>query len=117
MDYKTVPPPGWDESTPETWERAAQEARAMGRTALHYMPDLVQMFTAWADAWEARASTYKEATEGVRTSAVVAVGSSVSGDRVNAERYFSLAKRWEEARRAVLSVSYRSYLETIPNPE
>jgi hypothetical protein len=89
----------------------------MGRYALALDPELVGMYTAWADAWEARASMYEEATQGVRTAAVVAVQSSVSGDRVNAERYFSVAKRWEEARRSAVALSYRSCIETNPNRE
>jgi hypothetical protein len=118
MDYTTTPPPGWDTRTPDEWERAAHEARAMGRTALHYMPDLVPMFTAWAAAWDERRAVFTAADKGARASAHAAVVASVEGRGNDARRLFESAARAAECAREVSGpVSYRSLLETIPNRE
>ena len=118
MDYKQTPPPGWETRTPDEWERAAHEARAMGRTALHYMPDLVPMFTAWAAAWDERRAVFTAADKGARASAHAAVVASVEGRPDEARSLFASAARAAECAREVRGlVPYRSFLETIPNRE
>lgn len=71
MDYTTNQPPGWDTRTPEEWVREAQNARAMGRYALHHAPGLVGMFDAWARAWDERHATWKAADDGADRKSVV----------------------------------------------
>lgn len=117
MDYRTVPPPTWATATPSEWEREAHHARAMLRNATHYAPDLVAMFRAWATAWTARAREYATWTERAQDHAADAVAATVAGQREDARRSFGHAVAAAERAAAVVSVSYRSYLETIPNPE
>lgn len=117
MDYRQTPPPGWETRTPEEWAREAGNARGMLRTALHYAPDLVGMFRTWATAWDAREEVYRAADAGARASAHAAVLASVEGRGDEARRLFASAARAAECAREVRAVSYRSFLETIPNPE
>ncbi len=117
MDYKTTPPPGWETRTPETWANEAHHAQAMGRFALHHAPELVGMFAAWSTAWTARAREYATWTERAQEHASDAVADTVAGRREDARRSFAHAVAAAERAAAVLYVSYRSYLETIPNPE
>ena len=117
MDYKTTTPPGWETRTLETWPVEAHHAQAMGRFALHHAPELVPMFAAWSEAWTARAREYATWAERAQDHASDAVAETVAGRREDARRSFAHAVAAAERAEAVLSVSYRSYLETIPNPE
>jgi len=118
MDYTTNPPPGWDTRTPDEWVREAQNARAMGRYALHHAPGLVGMFDAWARAWDERHATWKAADDGARMSAHAAVVASMEGRADDARRLFASATHAAAVEREVRgALSYRSCIETNPNRE
>lgn len=118
MDYRTVEPPAWDTALPAEWSDKAHKARAMARNASHYAPELVEMFDAWARAWNERYATWKAADDGARASAHAAVIASVEGRADDARRMFASAARAAETAREVRGdLLYRSFLETIPNGE
>lgn len=115
MDYRNTPPPGWETRAPSEYAREADRARAMLRTALHYAPDLVEMFRAWAHAWEARSTRYGLAVATSEHAGKLAVAATLAGRNAEARRHYrdavDAARDAEEARAS----SYPSYLETIPN--
>lgn len=118
VDYRDIQPPGWDARTPDEWVREAQNARGMGRTALHYAPGLVGMFDAWARAWDERHATWKAADDGARASAHAAVVARVEGRVDDARRLFASASHAAAVAREVRgALSYRSCIETNPNRE
>ena len=118
MDYRDIQPPGWDARTPDEWVREAQNARAMGRYALHHAPGLVGMFDAWARAWDERHETWKAADDAARSSAHAAVVASVEGRADDARRMYATASHAASVAREVRgALSYRSCIETNPNHE
>lgn len=117
MDYRTVPPPRWGTATPEEWAREADYARGMLRTATHYAPELVEMFRAWAAAWEARKNTYDKAHAVAVKEAVTSVRLMSHGLRDEAERAYALAMDACKMEREAMALFYPCFLETIPNHE
>ena len=117
MDYRTVEPPAWDTALPEEWSDKAHKARAMARNASHYAPELVDMFNAWANAWDARARDYSTWTDRAKDHTADAIAEALEGRKEEVRRSFAHAVAAAERARACSSVLYRSFLETIPNGE
>jgi len=117
MDYKQTPPPGWETRTPDEWDREAFNAQAMYRNALHYAPELVGMFRAWAVAWEARNKQWEACKRDAEEHARASITAAADGRNDDARRSFHLAVQAEGDARGVRALSYRSFLETIPNLE